>query len=72
MTIEVFQISGMTCDHCTKRVQKAFASHPEVTQVNVSLNPPLATVSFTHPSLKEELQTLLSKVGGYKIVGVVP
>ena len=39
-------ISGMTCDHCVRRVEKALRSVKGVTDVRVDLKAALATVTF--------------------------
>jgi copper chaperone CopZ len=64
---QVYQISGMSCQHCAQRVQKALASHPEVEDVHVTQFPPIAALTLKHPVLTEELQSLLDKAGAYTI-----
>lgn len=41
---QTFTVSGMTCQHCVARVQTALASVAGVSNVNVSLMPPRASV----------------------------
>jgi copper ion binding protein len=53
-------ISGMTCDHCVRRVEKALRGVNGVTEVRVDLKGALATVTFdntkTHiPALHDAL-----------------
>ena len=44
MTLEL-RIDGMSCEHCTGRVEKALASVAGVRDVEVRLDPPSATVT---------------------------
>jgi copper chaperone CopZ len=67
--IQLYQIEGMSCGHCVQRVQKALSSHPDVTEVQVSQNPPLARLQTNHPIQIEELQSLLNKAGAYTLTG---
>jgi len=62
-----YEISGMTCQHCVARVQKALASHPEVTNAEVALLPSAATVTMKRHLSQEELQAAVSKAGPYTI-----
>jgi copper chaperone CopZ len=57
----------MSCEHCVQRVQKALASHPEVTDAHVTQSPPIATLALKHPVLTAELQSLLDRAGAYTI-----
>jgi Cu2+-exporting ATPase len=61
-----YKISGMTCQHCVARVQKALASHPEVSHADVIL-PSVATVTMKRHLSEQELQEAVSKAGPYTI-----
>jgi copper chaperone CopZ len=61
--IQIYQIEGMSCSHCVQRVQKALALHHDVYEVQVSQDPPLATLRLSHPVKIEDLQSFLSSVG---------
>lgn len=64
---QTFKISGMSCNHCRGRVEKALNEIAGVKAV-VTLNPPVATVEFSSTPLPiETLQKALSEVGGYTI-----
>jgi Cu+-exporting ATPase len=39
-------IAGMTCDHCSRKVEKVLRSQPGVTSVHVNRAAALATVTF--------------------------
>jgi len=40
------QIAGMTCDHCSKRVEKALRSQAGVADVSVDRSAGIATVTY--------------------------
>lgn len=64
---QTFKISGMSCDHCRRRVEKALNEIEGVKAV-VTLNPPVATVEFSdNPLSVETMQQALSEAGGYTI-----
>ena len=44
-----YSISGMTCEHCEKRVREALEAVPGVASASVDLGSGLATVSFSSP-----------------------
>jgi copper chaperone CopZ len=67
MIKEVYRISGMHCQHCAQRLQKALISHPEVEEANVTHAPPMAMLTLKHPLLTEELQALVDKAGAYTV-----
>ncbi|AXF86713.1 Copper-transporting P-type ATPase [Ephemeroptericola cinctiostellae] len=48
---QTYTVSGMTCQHCVARVQTALSSVAGVSNVNVSLMPPRATVEGEHIDL---------------------
>ena len=58
-------VSGMMCNHCRTRVEKALNMLDGV-QASVSLNPPLAVITFTGEKgySLEELQTQVNEVAG--------
>jgi P-type Cu2+ transporter len=62
-----YEISGMTCQHCVARVQKALASHPDVLDAKVTQIPSAATVTMKRHLTEEELQAAVSKAGPYTI-----
>ena len=66
--IRQYQIGGMMCKHCVGRVERALNSIEGV-KVEVTLEPPVATVEYEGSPLSvEELQKILiEKAGDYQI-----
>ena len=66
--IRQYQIGGMMCKHCVGRVERALNSIEGV-KVEVTLEPPVATVEYEGSPLSvEELQKILTeKAGDYQI-----
>ncbi|MFO7896355.1 MAG: copper ion binding protein [Candidatus Cloacimonadales bacterium] len=62
---QIFQIEGMTCQHCVMRVEKAIAALPQVKKVKVDLKKASAEVKgeVSADSVKEAVQA-----AGYKVV----
>ena len=54
-----FPIVGMTCGGCVATVRSALAKHSAVKEVQVTLDPPNATVTLDRPLPLVELQRLL-------------
>ena len=67
--VRQFKVEGMMCKHCVGRVERALNTLEGVKAV-VTLDPPIAEVSFEGESLSvEELQkTLTEKAGDYRIM----
>ncbi|GGD32684.1 heavy metal translocating P-type ATPase [Flavobacterium orientale] len=61
-----YHITGMTCDGCRSKVEKALQSIEGI-DVQVSLHPPLATITMQNHVATERLQAALSAVGPYTI-----
>jgi copper chaperone CopZ len=59
-----FALSGLTCGGCVKRVQAALA--PLAGSVQVTLDPPRATLSADHAPLPA-LQSAVAAAGGYTL-----
>jgi copper chaperone len=60
----VLKISGMTCNHCKMKVEKALRTLDGVESVQVDLNTGQATVSFDSAKLRaEDLRTVVSEAG---------
>ncbi len=62
-----YSITGMTCDGCRSKVEKALNSIEGVT-ASVSLDPPRATLEMHHHIATEKLQHALSAAGPYRIM----
>lgn len=67
-TKKVYKIEGMMCNHCRMHVEKALSTIPDAT-VNVTLEPPVATIEYGHTPLSvQELQQIITeKAGEYTI-----
>lgn len=63
-----FNVSGMMCMHCRAHVEKALNKIDGVS-ATVTLDPPVATVSFSHSELPlEQLQQIVTEEAGeYKL-----
>ena len=61
-----YNISGMTCDGCRAKVEKALEA-VEGIEARVSLNPPLATITMEKHVPTTQLQQALTAVGNYTI-----
>lgn len=60
-TIEI-KIVGMSCEHCSGRVEKALGALPGVASVEVTLEPGSATVTGENLSL-ESMVEAVDRVG---------
>lgn len=62
-----YSIEGMHCEGCTEKIKKALEQTPQVTEANVTLSPPKATVEMnTHISV-DQLNSRLKEVGSYQL-----
>jgi len=61
-----YQISGMTCNGCRTTVEKTL-NQMEGLSAEVTLNPPMATITMQQHIATDKLQTALSKAGNYVI-----
>jgi copper chaperone CopZ len=62
-----YRVEGMTCNSCVAKVGTALKSLPEVTNAEVTLNPPSAVVGMRKHISTEELNAAVSRVGNYSI-----
>jgi Cu+-exporting ATPase len=62
----LYTISGMSCNGCRTKVEKTLNSIEGI-HAEVTLNPPLATVTMLKHVAIEKLQEILSEVGNYTI-----
>ncbi len=61
-----YQVSGMTCNGCRTTVEKTL-NQMEGLSAEVTLNPPVATITMQHHIATDNLQEALSKAGNYVI-----
>ena len=61
---QAFHIEGMHCDACVNRVNKALAALAQ--HVQVTLDPPQATLQVAAPVALETVQGALQKAGDYQ------
>lgn len=64
--IHTYSITGMTCDGCRTKVEKALNTIEGI-EAKVSLNPPLASITMEKHIPTEKLQEALTAVGKYTI-----
>ena len=62
-----YQIDGMTCDHCVKRVKKAIENVEGIQSVEVTLDPPQAVVRMHHHISEEAMNEVLASTGNYSL-----
>ena len=65
-----YTLSGMTCGNCAARVKNELLKNPDVTSVEVTLDPPQAVISMNRHLALDTLQAAISKAGGYTISAV--
>mgnify|MGYP001089400377 CR=1 FL=1 len=69
MTKSTLKIQGMTCNHCSMRVQKALKAVAGVTDAQVDLQKAEAAVSFDEAKVTTEKLAAAVVDAGYKVVG---
>lgn len=62
------EISGMSCGGCVSSVKKALEQLDNVESIEVTLNPPIATITSEKTYDKNELTKVLANAGNYAIV----
>ena len=71
--VHTYEITGMHCQNCVDKITKAFKLIEHVTNVNITLNPPEASVEMSAHLPTEVLNNAVSSLGKYtlkeKVVG---
>lgn len=62
-----YELEGMSCGGCLNNVKRALLQVPEVTEVEVQLNPQRAVITMNKFINVDELQAQLTKSGHYTI-----
>jgi P-type Cu2+ transporter len=62
-----YQITGMTCDHCVHTVKKALESIEGIQAAEVTLEPPVATVTMHHHVSEDAMNEALAAAGNYSL-----
>ncbi len=62
-----YEVSGMSCEHCVKKVKQTLEAIPGIESVKVTLEPPQAVIAMHHHVPDETLNKALSEVGNYKL-----
>ena len=62
MKIQI-DITGMSCQHCVKRVEEALKENFETSMVNVDLANNQATVDFTSEVSDQQIMDVIDDVG---------
>ena len=60
-------LEGMSCGGCLSSVKRALLQVPEVTEVEVQMNPQSAVITMNKFINVDELQAQLAKAGHYTI-----
>ncbi len=64
---QVFKVTGMTCNHCVKRVQKTLSEVKGVESVTVTLDPPEAEIEMIQHIDVNTFNSALEKAVDYKL-----
>ncbi len=62
-----YELQGMSCGGCVSNVKRSLLQVPDVTEVEVQLNPPSTVITMNKPISVDELQAQLTKAGHYTI-----
>lgn len=63
----IYQITGMTCQNCVRKVQKELLALPEITGAVVTLNPPQAEVTMSSHIDTQKLNSAVKNAGNYSL-----
>ena len=66
-----YELSGMNCGGCVNAVKTALLQMPDITDVEVQLNPQGAVITMDKSIGINELQNQLTKVGTYIIKEII-
>jgi copper chaperone CopZ len=72
MISTTYQVTGMTCEHCTRAVTEELGDVPGVSAVTVTLVPGGAsavTVASDAPLAADAVAAALDEAGGYQLAG---
>ncbi len=61
------KVNGMSCGSCVQTVEKVLKGVDGVTSVQVSMSPPEAIIEKADSVTLDQLNSALSKAGGYSI-----
>ena len=59
--IKQYQINGMTCGGCVASVKQNIEEHPMINSIDVTLDPPVATISMDMPIPTTLLESIVGK-----------
>ena len=65
-----FSVTGMTCQHCVKRVTDALSNVPGVTAVKVTLSPPEASVATREEVAAPLLTAAAIEAGDFQLTEI--
>lgn len=65
--IKKYKIEGMTCSSCVEKVKKQLESKEEISEAQIQLTEPQATLKLVGMLDVSDLQAILAEVGNYKI-----
>jgi copper chaperone CopZ len=62
-----YSLSGLTCSGCVAKVKKELLRNPDITSVEVTLDPQVANISMSRHIGLDRLQQMLEGAGNYRI-----
>lgn len=62
-----YELEGRSCGGCASNVKRALLHVPDVTEVEVQLNPQSAVITMNKTVSVDDLQVQLTKAGHYTI-----
>lgn len=66
----IYNVSGMTCEGCAKKVKSAFLRHPDVLSAEVNHQEGTAKVKADQKPERGQVEKLLAEAGEYRITKV--
>jgi len=68
--IKKYKIEGMTCGNCVASVKKHLESAEEISEANIQLEEPQASLKLVGMLDISELQAIVAEAGSYKITAL--
>ena len=68
MIVKTYQIIGMHCMGCVKKVQQAFISHNHISECDVNLEKSSVKLKMINMLQLDEVTSLLKNIGDYELI----
>ena len=68
MIVKTYQINGMHCMGCVKKVQQAFVSHNHISEANVNLEKSSVKLKMIKMLQLDEVTSILKNIGDYQLI----